>query len=333
MIDQKRKLRALAFHSGLPLWKIRYRRIMGQQKIFILMYHRIDYQAPPFFEIAINPLTFEKQVLFLRKHFNIVDLNDIDKLAFSKSSKKDTVVLTFDDGYQDNYAYAFPVLKKYRVPATIFLATNFVNTHRLLWYDKLAWILYNSGWIPDMAKLSKHDFAPEIMEKIEHFFMSSCCIRSEILRSIAKKLKPVPIKAREKILNMLAKACKIQKWPNTTERAMLSWEEVREMSVNGVSFGSHTASHPILSSISISEAKREILKSKKMIEDQIQKPVASFAYPYGGKEDFTDEVKKILIDAEFNYACTTISGPEQFPLNSPLTLKRRGVPESPYLFY
>ncbi len=80
------------------------------------------------------------------------------------------------------------------------------------------------------------------------------------------------------------------------------------------------------------EARREIGESKRIIEEQIQKPVTTFAYPYGKKEDYTDEVTKVLFDEGFEYACTTTVGYEQFPVATPLKLKRRGVPPHPYLF-
>jgi peptidoglycan/xylan/chitin deacetylase (PgdA/CDA1 family) len=102
--------------------------------------------------------------------------------------------------------------------------------------------------------------------------------------------------------------------------------------MQGISFGSHTMSHPVLSAIPIPEARKEIVKSKRVIEEQIQKPVTTFAYPYGKNEDYSDEVTKVLIDEGFEYACTATVGYEQFPLKAPLALKRRGVPPHPHLF-
>ena len=296
------------------------------------MYHRVDYLARPFFEIVVRPEAFEKQIRFLRKYYEIVDLGDLKRLEAKRTSKKDFIVLTFDDGYRDNYTHAFPILQKYQAPATIFLATRYINTNRLLWYDQLAWILYNTESVPDMATLVKHSIAPKLIREVERFFISSSFIRFNVLRSLAAKLKTFATKERERILSILAQACKIKRWPASDERAMLSWTEVREMSKHGIFFGSHTMSHPVLSDISVEEARREIFESKNIIEEQIQKPVTTFAYPYGKKEDYTDEVTKILIDEGFEYACTTTMGYEQFPVATPLKLKRRGVPPHPYLF-
>lgn len=325
-------LRPLLFYGGFPFVRIAWRRMLAMRRVFILMYHRVDYLACPFFEIVVRPEAFEKQIRFLRKYYEIVDLGDLKRLEAKRTSKKDFVVLTFDDGYRDNYTHAFPILQKYQAPATIFLATRYINANLLLWYDQLAWILYNTESVPDMAILLKHSIAPELIREVECFFLSSSSIRFNVLCFLTAKLKTFATKERERTLSRLAQACKIKRWPRDKERPMLSWEEVREMSKYGISFGSHTMSHPVLSAIPTPEARREIVESKNIIEEQIQKPVTTFAYPYGKKEDYTDEVTKILIDEGFEYACTTTMGYEQFPVATPLELKRRGVPPHPYLF-
>jgi len=113
---------------------------------------------------------------------------------------------------------------------------------------------------------------------------------------------------------------------------MLSWDEVREMSTNGISFGAHTVNHPVLADISLEEARREILESKKTIENKIQKTVKTFAYPYGKDKDYSVDVTKIVEELGFDYACSTIRGYEQFPMKNYFNLKRRGVPIAPHLF-
>lgn len=328
----KERLKPLLFHGGFPFAKITWRRFTGQHRIFILLYHKVDQQAPPLFG-AVKPGVFESQIQFLKTHYEIVDLNDLKRLEFIKVPKKDMVVLTFDDGYRNNYTRAFPILKKYHVPATIFLTTNHIDTNRLLWYDKLSWILYKTVSIPDMATLVKYDIGPEITSEIKRFFTSSFSACLNILHSLIARLKTFPSKSREDLLNRLAKACKIKVWPGDGERAMLSWEEIKEMSRYGISFGSHTKSHPVLSSISASDAQKEIVESKRVIEDKIQKPVTTFAYPYGRKKDYTDNIIKILVDEGFEYACSATEGAERYPLKAPLILKRRGVAPSPYLFF
>jgi len=333
MGSMKNYLRPLLFYGGFAFAKIVARRILAKQRIFILLYHKVDYKAPPFFGVAVRPDVFEKQIRFLKRYYKIVDLADLNQLEqLEQTFPSDLIVITFDDGYRNNYTHVFPLLKKYNVPATIFLATDYIGNNRLLWYDKLSWILYKVVNLPDSRRLMKFELSPEIIREVERFLAAVSSGRVSILRSLVILLKAYSAQEREEVIKRLAESCRVNTWPGDEDRPMLSWEEVREMSKYGISFGSHTASHPVLSDISVEEARREIGESKNIIEEQIQKPVTTFAYPYGKKEDCTDEVAKILIDEGFEYACTTTVGYEQFPVATPLKLKRRGVPPHPYLF-
>lgn len=333
MNNIKDSIRPFLFYSGLPYAKIAWRKLTGHHRIFILIFHKIDYQTAPFFCLPVNPDIFERQIKYFKKYFNIIDLGALNKIEFNLEYNKDVVVLTFDDGYRDNYTYAFPILKKYKIPATVFLTTDYINTDRLLWYDKLSWILYNTISIPKLFTFVKNDLEPEISKYVIHFFKSDSILKVKILEILAMKLKTFQVKDREDTLSLLAKVCKIERWPNKEERAMLSWDEVREMSEYGISFGSHTKSHPVLSAISPQEVKEEIFDSKRVIEEHIQTPVISFAYPYGKKEDYTDQVTEILKEEGFEYACSTNEGTENLPLKAPLVLKRKGFAPSPYLFF
>jgi len=332
MISLKTLIRPIAFYGGYPFFKIASRRVSAQQRIFILMYHRVDYQAYPFFEVVVKPEIFEKQIRFLNRFYKIVDLGDLKNVASHQPFGKDIVVITFDDGYRDNYIHAFPILKKYHIPATIFLTTGYINTHRLLWYDQLAWILYKTESTPDRAALVKSGLAPEIVTEVERFFNAGSSAHISILRSLVAKLKVLSAKNKKETLDRLAKALNIRKTADNGERAMLSWEEIREMSTHGISFGCHTVSHPVLSAIPLQEARKEIIESKKMIEKQLSKPVKTFAYPFGKEIDYSKEVVKLIADEGFEYSCTATPGFERFPIDDPFVLKRKGVALSRYLF-
>jgi peptidoglycan/xylan/chitin deacetylase (PgdA/CDA1 family) len=297
------------------------------------MYHRVNNQASPFFEIAVKPKAFEKQIRFFRNYYEIIELDDLNRLSSSHFSKRDLIILTFDDGYRDNYTQAFPILQKYGVPATIFLTTGFIDTNRLLWPDKLAWIFFKAESMPDLSMLGKFDLPGDIARATQRFFSSKSSDHKAILDLMAAKLKELSENHRNEILSILSRVCKLKSWPRMEERAMLSWKEVREMSKNGISFGGHTVSHPALSKIPLQEARREIIESKETIEEHIQKPVQTFAFPFGKKEDYSTAVIDILKQTGFEYACSTIRGYEQLPLNTPLSLKRKGVAPSPYVFH
>ncbi|OGL44902.1 MAG: hypothetical protein A2W05_06525 [Candidatus Schekmanbacteria bacterium RBG_16_38_10] len=296
------------------------------------MYHRVAPKAPPFFESVIRPDIFERQIRFLKKHYNIASLEEIESAAFNDGGK-DMVVITFDDGYRDNYIHAFPVLKRYDVPASVFLTTDYIDTNRLLWFDELAWILYRSWLVTDRNMLINDSATYEVALEFGLISGGRENTGRYTLCSLASLLKPLPQVQRDMFIKELAARYRVNIWPDDNSRVMLSWDEVRNMAVNGISFGSHTKTHPVLSAIPIADVREEIAGSKKIIEDKLQKAVTTFAYPFGKKDDYTEQVVTILNREGIKRACTTNRGTEKYPIESPLTLKRQGVATSPYLFF
>ena len=128
-----------------------------------------------------------------------------------------------------------------------------------------------------MVTLQDNEIPHEIAKEIISFFSSSPSCQLRILRVIFVFLKRLNLDTRDRIIDRLSHVCGIELLPRWDERAMLSWDEVREMSTNGISFGAHTVNHPVLADISLEEARREILESKKTIENKIQKTVKTFA--------------------------------------------------------
>jgi peptidoglycan/xylan/chitin deacetylase (PgdA/CDA1 family) len=296
------------------------------------MYHRVDYNAFPFFETVIKPSIFERQIRYFRKHFQIIDLNELKRFTTKGMCKKDLVVLTFDDGYRDNFLYAYPILKKYKIPATIFLATDYINTNKLLWYDKLAWIFYKAASFLENNSMIQYGISETIFQKLKLFLSSNLFEKERILKSVASILKNYSDQDQKETINGLIEICNIGKWPDEKKRPMLSWKEVISMSKQNISFGSHTKSHPVLSRLSSDEARQEIIESKNTIEEKIQKPVTLFSYPYGKSNDYSENVVNILREEGFEFACTAERGSEKIPINNEFQLKRKGVAPHPYTF-
>ena len=307
-----------------------YRKYRRKSSLHVLLFHKVGPTAVPLFGESIKSHIFERQICFLKKIYEIVSFHDLGHLNFRPKSSKDFLILTFDDGYKDNYTHAFPVLKKHRIPATVFLATDYINTGRLLWYDRLARILYTSVDRPDKNTLLRSEMPQEASFLLERFFAADSSQKVSCLRSLALQLKEIPEERREDLLVRLATVCKVKEEAGDENRAMLSWDEVMEMSRHGISFGSHTRSHPMLSRVSQHEAHREITGSRRIIEEKLGRPVTVFAYPFGKEADYSPDILRILKEEGFEYACTTTQGHEPFPLRSPLEIRRKGAPMRPF---
>lgn len=136
----------------------------------IIMYHQILPKPKPSYKLAVSVKAFERQMQFLKNHhYNVLPLeNLVDLIKGKKKIPPRTIAITLDDGYRDNYTYAFPILKKYNLPATIFIIVNEVGRYNneLGLRDRLSWdeikIMRDSGIIT----FGSHALGPEPLTSI-----------------------------------------------------------------------------------------------------------------------------------------------------------------------
>jgi len=202
--------------------------------ISILMYHRIsdasEGNIPPYFRVNTSPARFEQQMRFLSESdYKVIDLTHAVELLKRNAFTRNHVVITFDDGFSDFYTAAFPILSKYRFPATMFLPTGCIGQTR------------------------------------KQFKNADC----------------------------------------------LTWNEVKELSQARISFGSHTVNHPKLKELSYAEIRNELRDSRTTLEQNLQGPINTFAYPYAFPEtnkSFVSTLTQILQETGYICCVTTIIG-------------------------
>jgi peptidoglycan/xylan/chitin deacetylase (PgdA/CDA1 family) len=261
----------------------------------ILAYHRVNDDNDPFFP-GLPTSQFARQMEVLAEQFTVCPLERLIQGIQSGDLPDYGVAVTFDDGYRDNYLNAFPILKRYAVPATIFLTTGAIGCRKLLWHDRIfsmlreTRILELSGFGPTKMTLSLRSLANKL----------------ESQRQILKHLWSLDAEARELATAELSHRLGTDE--TKTNTLMLSWEEVSEMSREGIQFGAHTVSHPVLSTLAPEEARQEICGSKRAIEAALHTTVTQFAYPVGRSVDFTAATKRIVQEAGLSCALTMIFG-------------------------
>lgn len=220
----RRALSLAIFMSGTA-WLLERRAI---KCVRILLYHKI--RDRPDDALCIGVEDFDRQMAYLARHYRLVSLDDMMAAFLSgRQLPPRSVVVTFDDGYADNCTHALPILKKYGVPATIFVVHDYIGTTRTY------------------------------------------------------------------------------PWDDGTEDHALSWNQISDMQAQGISFGCHTLSHPLLNDIPLEEAYREIHESKARLERRLG-PIRHFAYPRGESRDFSVAVKALVAKEGFVAACSTIPG-------------------------
>jgi len=273
------------------------------------MYHRINDQDDAL-GLAICPDYFDAQLQYLRRRFWVLSLPDAISRLESGRLDRHAVVITFDDGWRDNMTFAFPLLRKYEIPATIFLVCDAVEKGTFGWHPFDRAILATREGLLD---LSTFGFGIHSLRNLGE--------KNEAIAVLHQELKMVKNDRRLEVV-----AWVIGKLGGGRgERVMLSWKELEEMVASGlINIGAHTLSHPILTRISAEEAWTEIHDSKQILEEKLKVPVDFFAYPNGGPPDFNEEMEHLVAACGFRAACSSIPG-RNTDLTSRFALRRMDI--------
>lgn len=283
-----------ANHLGL-LDGYSFLRALNRVQVAILMYHRVGNQESLSTVPPIRPQDFETQIAHLCRLFEVIHLDRlVQSIQGEKGLPKRAVVITFDDGYKDNYICAYPILKRYNVPATIFLTTGHIGTTNPFWWDKVAYIIENS---------TRATFD---LDELGTYSLRSSSEKSKTISRIVGGLKKVEDQKKELLIERLVNTLGMPLPANLGKECILSWDDVREMNNGGIAFGTHSVTHRSLTKLSLKQAEHEIIQSKKDIEERLGQAVTAFSYPYGQFGDFDSEIKKILRKSGFTCAVTAI---------------------------
>jgi peptidoglycan/xylan/chitin deacetylase (PgdA/CDA1 family) len=287
LLDRSGMLRAI---EALP----------GRGRLVIFNYHRIgedDSDSPydPGLRSA-DAESFTAHVRFLKKHFDIVVPEQLDDIAERRNGRY--AMITFDDGYRDNHDAAFPILKSESVSAAFFVATGFVDSPKVPWWDEIAWMVHRSP-------RSSLDLRPYVAETIRWDGSN----RTPSLQSLLRTYKSLPQERTAEFLEAVASATGIGRHPVAGgETFWMSWDMLREMSAAGMSIGGHTVSHPVLAQMDKMSQQSEIMTCVDRLKKEIGRPVRSFSYPVGGRASFNQDTRDCLHEAGVDFAFTYYGG-------------------------
>ena len=278
-------------HRAFPFIKKRRARTCQ-----ILAYHRVNDENDYYFP-AIPTIQFARQMEILAERFTLCSLERLLEGIQTGDMPENAVAVTFDDGYRDNYQNAFPVLKRHSIPATIFLATGVIGTSLVLWHDRV-FAAFRKTQAPCLAGLDS---------RIGRLPLGSLTEKLAAQKQVLNLLWSMDAHERELAIERLTEGLEVD-GDKEINGLMMSWEEALEMRRNGIDFGAHTVTHPILSRLSRESAAREINDSLNTIEKKLGSRVKSFAYPVGRAMDFDATTKALLEEAGCRCAVTMIFG-------------------------
>jgi peptidoglycan/xylan/chitin deacetylase (PgdA/CDA1 family) len=287
----------------------------------MLMYHRVANLEIDPWQLSVSPGHFEEQMSVIQKYGHPVQMHTIGETVHSWHLGRKHIVVTFDDGYADNYQNAKPILERYGVPATFFIVTGIIDSREEFWWDELEQIILSSGELPARFKMT-------IRQKDYQWPLKPGAVQ-DLLRDENLANSAPPENGTEmtygqlyyclwNILSRLSFAEKkaalrdLARWAakTTSVRAgqkTMSKKELLDLAGVGLfEIGAHTRHHPNLSYLSVEEQQQEIEESKKTLEGALGLQVKSFSYPHGA---YTQDTVALLQRSGFKASCTCEAKP------------------------
>lgn len=262
----------------------------------------------------------QRHLLYLRRHYRMLHLEEaLDELYAAYPAQKwgqdrrTRLVLTFDDGYHDNYTHAFALARKLRVPITIFLIPGYVESGDYFWWDEGPRLVRRATVKvirigESIYNLTKPDQRALLEQHIDACLRHSTSVAArEVTLQEFRSLLGVPIDVTQE----------------ERGRQPLTWKEICEMLESGwISFGAHTMHHPILAYLANSaEVQSEVITCRHMLEVRLGYPVRAFAYPVGRSEHIGEQAVQAVKSAGYDWAVTTLHGVNT-PASDPYQLRR-----------
>ncbi len=260
----------------------------------------------------LPPGIFEAQMRYVRRRYRVLSLDELCEEIEKPSRKEDAVAITFDDGYRDLHTHALPVLRKYQIPATIFLAVASIETGQVPWYDRIFLAL----------KVFPKDEFEIVLDRPRNFRLVSPQARLQTAAEIIQHLRTLPDERRKEYCAALEEQIRLPQ--DELKDRMLTWDQIRAMCREGITFGSHTMTHPVVSRLTESQLEPELGESKRALEHRIGSRAVHFAYPFGKPADCGTAALPFLVQNGYRSAATTVEGTNE-PGNNCYELRRSQV--------
>jgi len=279
----------------------------------VLTYHRVDEPAArPWLDpglISATPEAFDEQMRYLSAYYQIVSITDVITALETRNSKDlpaRAVAVTFDDAYFDFEEHAWPILKRYRIPVTVFVPTAYPDQpERTFWWDDLYHAVQNT---------SRKDNLNAPIGLLSLSYTS----RNQTYKRLKNYLKTLKHAEAMPTVKRLCDELGVQ----PTTNCILGWDSLRNLTREGVTLGAHTRTHPLMNRVPLEEAKDEAIGSLHDLGRELGSTLPIFAYPSGG---FNNEVVIMLEREGFKLAFTTSRGINDIHHTDPLRMRRINV--------
>jgi peptidoglycan/xylan/chitin deacetylase (PgdA/CDA1 family) len=265
----------------------------GEYPLSVLYYHHVFKEKNVYHPDVLTAKQFKQQIRLLTSYFHVLSLSEAIQHLNQKTLPAKALVITFDDGYQDNAIVAAPILTHYQCPATFFIATQGVE-QGVLWNDKLEQAI---------AKTTQERLILEILDQPLSLLTENDKVQA--FQLLANKLKYYPDTQRKTLIEQITQQLDVTHF----KRTMLTKAQLQSLHQQGFEIGAHTHSHTILTTEQFNHCELELTTNKHYLEAVLQTPIKYFAYPNGSyPQDFTHEHGKLCKKLGFEAAFSTVDG-------------------------
>ena len=302
---------------GSHLWPI-----VETGSAVVLRYHRVAGSADDPVPLAVTPEEFDAQLAFLAERCTVVTAGTVAEAVIEERPlPPQAVAITFDDGYEDNFSAAFPLLKKHGLPATFFVTAGWVESARVLWWDRLHEYVRRAA-AEGAEPMGYDDLPPSVARVLATARLAEpagpATVEHELVAAIrGLSLPPSDVETLVECIAEALGADEIDPEPYLP----MNWFQVQILHEGGMEMGSHTMSHARLATVPAEQAFEELAQSRRLLEERLDAEIGLLAYPAGNHDQ---DVMDLAAEAGYEAAYTTETGAVRLG-DPPLALKRIGV--------
>jgi len=296
------------------------RRVL-REDLRILAYHRVLEVADPdafvfdLNEISASPDQFREQMRLVKRRYNPISFHEL--IAATDAGRPlppRPLIITFDDGYDDNYHVAFPILRELGLSAMFFVSTGHIDTGKPYAYD---WLVHMVCRTP-ATRLQVDELA------FDQPLPASLAGRRVLARELLFHLKALDATTQAAVIARLGDLWGMQPQVHAQCRPM-TWDQLREMHAAGMEIGSHGVYHHILAKLSPADMAVEVSESMRTLAREIGAPIEVLSYPVGGPDSYNEQVIEATRQAGFRMACNYVTGVNRLPATARYELQRLSV--------